>query len=181
MELPLIIHHVNATVPLEVYKPKDGEPLDANHHLITAPEDLEKLPMPILAQLYNQANPGMCVTNFKPGTVIRYCMASLTKLSEVKAAAPPATSKDANTEPTPAGTSPQEGTVPESKEPKVRSPRKRDIPDKYRKGKVENTARAGSLRDEAYKTALEAPDKLTPKLKGIVSWMVRANILERES
>ena len=65
-ELPLVIYHKNAEHQLEVYKPRDGEALDpAHHHLITVQEDLEKLPKPILARLYNQANPGLNVTSFK--------------------------------------------------------------------------------------------------------------------
>ena len=80
-KLPLIINTKHKDW-LKVFAPVDGQPLADGDKLITIGEDLEKLEVYILVRLYNQANPGLKVNAFKPGTVAKYCLPSLIKLAD---------------------------------------------------------------------------------------------------
>jgi len=84
MDLPLVLYHRSADFPLKAYRPRDGEPPNPAHcFLVAVPEDLEKVPIALLARLYNQANPkGPKVNSFKPGTIVRFCLPALIKLAE---------------------------------------------------------------------------------------------------
>jgi len=91
-ELPLVLQHVNAGHPLWAYQPVDGEVLEPGHHfLIKVAEDLEGVPVPLLARLYNQTHPGMRVDTFKPGTIIKHCLPSLIQLAGSTKSVLPAT------------------------------------------------------------------------------------------
>jgi len=179
MDLPLIIDATDKR-HLAVFKPQEGQPLVAGHHLIATSEDLEALPVELLAQIYNQVKPGLNVTSFKPGTVIKYCLPALFKLAEVQAVPVIATpvAEAAGSTPTSPEEAPSMGSEA-AKEKPVKTAKKRDVVDKYKKGDKELKAREGSLRHNAFTSALADPAKLNAKEKSIVSWLLREGHLVR--
>jgi hypothetical protein len=126
-ELPLVIQHVNAGHPLKVYKPINGAALDPAHeYLIATVEDLEKVPLPLLCRLYNQANSGMNVNNFKPGTIIKYCLPALQKLVVLStASAVPVPAAPAVAQPAPSTEAPQGEVTVAKTEAAVPTPEKK--------------------------------------------------------